>query len=224
MYNMNHDRRGKAIIFNHTKFEDSSLSEREGTKVDKTRLSRTLEEALKFEVEIYEDLRISEMKKILKNLSLEDHRDADCLFVALFTHGTDNGRLYDAEGTDYSQDELWKPFLNDESSLSGKPKIFVIQACRGEKVGLGFGGVSNHNPPQVDQGAIKRGIMRNDAIGTSSRAGFEFDSRIPNNADFLIYRSTPEGYVSWRHPDMGSWFIQAICDVIGLWEEKITDH
>ena len=215
---MNHDRRGKAIIFNHTKFEDSSLSEREGTKVDKTRLSATLEEVLKFEVEIYEDLRISEMKKILKNLSLEDHRDADCLFVALFTHGTDNGRLYDAEGTDYSQDELWKSFLNEDSSLSGKPKIFVIQACRGEKVGLAFGGVSSNNPPQVDQGAMRRGIMRNDAIGTSSRAGVEFDSRIPNNADFLIYRSTPEGYVSWRHPDMGSWFIQAICDVsVSYW-------
>ena len=208
---MNHNRRGKAVIFNHTKFEDSSLSEREGTKVDKTRLSSSLEQVLKFEVEIYEDLRISEMKKILKNLSLEDHRDADCLFVALFTHGTDNGRLYDAEGTDYSQDELWKPFLDEDSSLSGKPKIFVIQACRGEKVGLAF--VSDYNPPQVDQGAMKRGIMRNDAIGTSSRAGFEVDSRIPNNADFLIYRSTPEGYVSWRHPDMGSWFIQAICDV-----------
>ena len=140
---MNHSRRGKAIIFNHTKFEDSSLSEREGTKVDKTRLSGTLDEVLKFDVEIYEDLRISEMKKILKNLSVEDHRDADCLFVALFTHGTDNGRLYDAEGTDYSQDELWKPFLNEDSSLSGKPKIIVIQACRGEKVGISFLRISN---------------------------------------------------------------------------------
>ena len=143
IYNMNHSRRGKAIIFNHTKFEDSSLSEREGTKVDKTRLSGTLEEVLKFDVEIYEDLRISEMKKILKNLSVEDHRDADCLFVALFTHGTDNGRLYDAEGADYSQDELWKPFLNEDSSLSGKPKIIVIQACRGEKVGISFLRFSN---------------------------------------------------------------------------------
>ena len=68
---------------------------------------------------------------------------------------------------------------------------------------------------------MRRGILRNDAIGTSSHAGIEFDSRVPNNADFLIYRSTPEGYVSWRHPDTGSWFIQAICDVrvLILWRE-----
>ena len=53
IYNMNHSRRGKAIIFNHTKFEDSSLSEREGTKVDKTRLSGTLKEVLKFDIQYF---------------------------------------------------------------------------------------------------------------------------------------------------------------------------
>ena len=37
--------------------------------------------------------------------------------------------------------------------------------------------------------------------------------KIPNHADFLIYRSTPDGYVSWRNELKGSWFIQSFCQV-----------
>merc|ERR1712192_91723 len=39
-------------------------------------------------------------------------------------------------------------------------------------------------------------------------------TKLPNHADFLIARSTVPGYVSWRNPDKGSPFIQALCEVL----------
>ena len=38
--------------------------------------------------------------------------------------------------------------------------------------------------------------------------------KLPNHSDFLIARSTVPGYASWRNPDEGSHFIQALCEVL----------
>ena len=136
-YNMSHAKRGKAIIFNHYKFEDRNLSKRKGTDNDAKRLTGTLEN-LKFVVEVKEDLRVGQIRKVLTEAIKEDHSDSDCFLVAVMTHGGRNGCLYDVEGTSYSQEELWKPFLEEDpdtvTPLSGKPKIFIIQACRGDEV------------------------------------------------------------------------------------------
>lgn len=35
---------------------------------------------------------------------------------------------------------------------------------------------------------------------------------IPTLADLLIMYSTSEGFYSFRNPEMGSWFIQALCE------------
>ena len=57
-YKMDHKRRGKAIIFNHEKFEN--LEERSGTAVDVTVLRETYE-ALGFEVTVYHNLNVNDI-------------------------------------------------------------------------------------------------------------------------------------------------------------------
>ncbi|XP_034556042.1 caspase-3-like [Notolabrus celidotus] len=51
--------------------------------------------------------------------------------------------------------------------------------------------------------------------------GIETDSvsegtseRIPVEADFLYAFSTAPGYYSWRNTSNGSWFIQALCEML----------
>jgi hypothetical protein len=64
-YNMEHDKRGKAIIFNHEKYEDYlRIPERTGTKIDKLCLKQRLEK-LKFEVDIFDDLSRDDINKKL---------------------------------------------------------------------------------------------------------------------------------------------------------------
>lgn len=55
-YNMRHNKRGMAIIFNHEHFDIPSLKSRTGTNVDCEHLRHTLE-ILQFDVVVYKDLR-----------------------------------------------------------------------------------------------------------------------------------------------------------------------
>ena len=54
----------------------------------------------------------------------ENHKDRDCLFVAMLSHGDEEG-IY---GVDYpiGYEELMAPF-KECKSLVGKPKIFLVQ-------------------------------------------------------------------------------------------------
>ena len=56
VYNMNHPRRGIAIIFNHMNFDPRlGLKQRNGTNVDRDSL-RSVLKGLDFEVKVYNDL------------------------------------------------------------------------------------------------------------------------------------------------------------------------
>jgi hypothetical protein len=61
-YNMNHEKRGRAIIFNHEKYSEYlCLMERHGTHADKICLKQRFEK-LKFDVEVFDDLTFTEIK------------------------------------------------------------------------------------------------------------------------------------------------------------------
>lgn len=64
-YNMNHTKRGIALIFNHESFDDTDWAERSGTQADCQNL-RKIFTALNFEVRIHNDRTKSEMKSILQ--------------------------------------------------------------------------------------------------------------------------------------------------------------
>lgn len=182
-YNMNHPRRGLAIIFNHETFNLASLKPRNGTEADCNNLKSTLE-LLGFEVRSYKDLTFKELDSVLEEVSGMDFSDCDCLLIAVLSHGEQN--IIYAKNMSYSTNILYERFTPDHCpSLAGKPKLYIIQACQGDKLD---GGVD----VEVDSGVQSY--------------------RIPLHADFLIAYSTIPGYYSWRNTQNGSWFIQALCE------------
>ena len=184
-YKMNHPRRGLAIIFNHEKFTLSTLKARNGTEADCANLQNTLE-VLGFEVIVHHDLTFKELECVIEEVSNHNFIDSDCLLIAVLSHGEQN--VIYAKNTAYSTSVLFDRFTPDKCpTLAGKPKIFVIQACQGDKLD---GGVD----VEVDNGAQSY--------------------RIPMQADFLIAYSTIPGYYSWRNTQRGSWFIQAFCEEV----------
>ncbi|KAK2580025.1 hypothetical protein KPH14_012314 [Odynerus spinipes] len=189
-YNMNHKRRGIALIFNNVLF--SKMAYRTGSNKDCNDLATALMN-LDFEVRIYTDSTTTTISKVLRNAAAEDHTDADCLIVTVMSHG-ESSLLYSADGL-YPVDMLWTPFTADRSpTLAGKPKLFFIQACRGD---------------QLDDG-VKIMQVRDE---TDSRA---CSYSIPTFADIMVAYSTLDGFYSWRNPDDGSWFIQAICEEFNI--------
>uniref|UniRef100_A0A1B6D4Z5 Caspase family p20 domain-containing protein n=1 Tax=Clastoptera arizonana TaxID=38151 RepID=A0A1B6D4Z5_9HEMI len=188
-YNMDHPKRGHAIIFNHEEFTMDNMPARRGSHLDAARLQNTLT-ALGFSVQVFNDLCLEKIKSIIANLANLDHSDCDCVMVVVLSHGlgTDYLLSYDYP---YPVDMLWTPFTPDKcASLAGKPKLFVIQACRGEKLDSGVRLVRT----QTDSGGN--------------------NYKIPGMTDFLIAYSTVEGFYSWRNPQNGTWFIQSLCEIL----------
>ena len=84
---------------------------------------------LKFQVEIYTDLTMDTLEKLLLTVSAIDHSDYDALVCCFMTHGklgvlltNDNKPIRILDIVEYFDD------LHCES-LRGKPKMFFIQAC-----------------------------------------------------------------------------------------------
>lgn len=181
IYNMKHKRRGIALIFNHINFK--KMHSRAGGEKDSKELAQTLH-YLGFDVRVYIDPPLKTISSTLKNAAAEDHTDADCLIVAAMSHG-ESGFLHTTDNV-YPVDMLWTPFLGDRCpSLASKPKLFFIQACRGT---------------QLDNGVEI--IHETDSTSNYS---------LPAYADIMVAYSTYDGFYSWRSPDNGSWFIQALC-------------
>ncbi|XP_029160880.1 caspase-1-like [Nylanderia fulva] len=186
-YKMNHSKRGIALIFNHEFFNISHLKARSGTNVDCDNLINTLKN-LGFEVHDLHNSTHGDIVKQLQKVADMDHSEHDCLVIAVLSHG-ELGLLY-AQDTAYKADSLWYNFTADKCpTLAGKPKLFFIQACQGDK---------------LDPGITLKERTETDGLPTATY-------RIPSQADFLIAYSTIPGYYSWRNTSRGSWFMQALC-------------
>lgn len=190
-YNMNHPKRGVALIFNHRHFDGRlKLNERKGTDADRDHLTQAIK-YLGFsdqDIHCFEDLSYSELAKQLETFSELDHSKNDCLFVAICSHG-DQGIIY-ARDKKFRVEELWEPFIGNKCpSLAGKPKLFFIQACQGDR--------------------LDHGTMLDETDSGSTKCHL-----IPSYADFLITYSTIPGFFSWRNTESGSWFMQSLCGVL----------
>ncbi|MCI4384339.1 hypothetical protein PGIGA_G00037550 [Pangasianodon gigas] len=193
-YKMNHKRVGKCIIINNKNFNhETGMSVRNGTDRDAGELFKCFKN-LGFDVFIYNDQTCDKMKGILKKVSEEDHTDSSCFACILLSHG-EEGMIY---GTDRAMPikNITSLFRGDMcKSLVGKPKLFFIQACRGSEFDDGI---------QTDSGTP------HDSLETDANPRH----KIPVEADFLFAYSTVPGYYSWRNPGRGSWFVQALCNVL----------
>lgn len=201
-YKMDHKKRGVALIFNQEHFYwHLMLPERRGTNVDRDNLARRFSE-LGFEVKCFNNLKVEELLQNIHAVATASHLDADCFVCAFLTHGEDD-HIYAFDAKIQIQ-TLTALFRGDKcQSLVGKPKIFIIQACRGQQ----------HDPP-----VVPLDVVDHHSPATSENVT-EVDAAtvhtLPAGADFLMCYSVAEGYYSHRETVYGSWYIQDLCEMLG---------
>ena len=129
IYKMKENPWGIAIIINNRNFT-CGPPERIGTDKDAEALVQ-LFTYLRFFTNRYDNLTVAEMERKLKEVAKLNHQRFDCLMVAILTHGLE-GELYGTDDTIPTARLLY--LLDDKKcpTLVGKPKIFFLQACRGE--------------------------------------------------------------------------------------------
>nr|AJP16708.1 caspase 3 [Bos grunniens] len=194
-YKMDYPEMGLCIIINNKNFhENTGMACRSGTDVDAANLRETFMN-LKYEVRIKNDLTCKEMLELMSNVSKEDHSKRSSFICVLLSHG-EEGIIFGTNGP-VNLKKLASFFRGDYCrSLTGKPKLFIIQACRGTELDCGI---------ETDSGA-------EDDMACQ---------KIPVEADFLYAYSTAPGYFSWRNAKNGSWFIQALCEMLKKYAHRL---
>ncbi|NWR52057.1 CASP6 protein, partial [Regulus satrapa] len=198
-YKMNHQRRGVALIFNHDHFNwRLRLLDRPGTMADRINLERSFKD-LGFEVRGFNDLKAEDVWQKITEASKGDHSNADCFVCVFLSHGEDD-HVY-AYDDKINIQKITDMFRGDECpSLVGKPKIFIIQACRGDKHD---DAVIAHDSPDNTESLVNETEV--DAAGVYT---------LPAGADFIMCYSVAQGYYSHRDIVNGSWYIQDLCETL----------
>ncbi|XP_076075968.1 caspase-3-like [Mytilus galloprovincialis] len=194
-YNMNHARRGDCVIFNikHVGTEEV----RAGSEQDVQRLTESFS-FLGFEVIEKVDLTKKEIIREIHSIADKNHYDNDCFVCVILSHGRE-GYVHTTDG-EVSLSTLFDPIKNCKSLL-GKPKLFFIQACRGNTIDFG--------------NLVQDGSLR----------GSETLQMLSSESDVLIAYATTPDYVSWRDKKMGSIYIEVLCELLRLegTETKLTE-
>ncbi|CAI5658862.1 caspase-7 isoform X1 [Oreochromis niloticus] len=220
-YKMSHRRVGKCIIINNKNFDEKTgMNVRNGTDRDAGELYKCFKN-LGFDVILYNDQTCEKMERLLREASEEDHSDSSCFACILLSHG-EEGMIYGTDGA-MPIKTMTSLFRGDKcKSLVGKPKLFFIQVID-EKATQDHNEMSFHLLHQACRGSeFDDGIQTdsgppNDALETDANPRH----KIPVEADFLFAYSTVPGYYSWRNPGRGSWFVQALCNVLNEFGKQL---
>ncbi|XP_068942831.1 caspase-14 isoform X2 [Petaurus breviceps papuanus] len=127
-----------------------------------------------------------------------------CCFVVLMAHG-EEGILQGVDDNTIQLEELFAMLTNKNCrALRGKPKVFIVQACRGD---------------QKDSGEVVQPKETGETVLLSK----EQPPKLPTYTDALHVFATVEGYLAYRHENDGSFFIQTLVDVFTNMKGHILD-
>lgn len=228
VYTMLSKPRGIALIINIEIFyhnpektkkeeEKEQLDNRVGSDKDIEMLEK-LFVALDFKVKIERNPKREEILKVLDNISNEDHSNFDCFVLCLMSHGLE-GFVYGADGERVLLEDVCGFFSNSRCrTLKGKPKLFVIQACRGSDQDKGVVKDSPGSPvtppgQPVTEASISSGSASGELVVADRGFQFSIPQIIPDKADVLMAYSTVSGYASFRNPREGSRFVRCLVEV-----------
>ena len=189
IYSHDFDFPGRVCIFNN-KFFKKEINKRIGSESDVERLSALFYE-LNYDVISYIDKTAEQMRKSIRDMVKYDYKNVGSLLVFIMSHGVE-GKILAKDEEEIYLTEFIDPFKNVQS-LRNKPKLFFVNACRGE------GYVPIH-----------------DRVASDNQTSIDLHeaAKTPIEADFLFAYSTVANYYSIRHLTDGSWFIQILCDTI----------
>ncbi len=181
---------------------------------------------LGFLVKVLRNLSSGEMRSQLKYIGRRtDHTHYDCFVAIIMAHGG-LGELYGVNGDAFPVHQLTFDFTAEKCpSLAGKPKLFFIQACRGDEYQLGYAlpvRANSDDAPQVAPNPLATTPSDPNPLTIKTPASEDEPAiaaaklprrqrLVPSFADFLLSYATLAGFKAQRDPQQGSIYIQTLC-------------
>ncbi|XP_078108827.1 caspase-2 isoform X8 [Sander vitreus] len=224
-YKMNSSPRGLALVISNVTFDPCAapdLDPRKGGEVDDEVLRKVFTE-LDYLVTVHRDLTAQGMRSCIENFCRRpDHRTVDSCVVCLLSHGVD-GAIYGTDGQLLQLDWVFKSFDNAHCPLlQNKPKIFFIQACRGEEMDCGVeqidGPARTCSPccEQLDAGREGQGDAHSRQRGDMGRPRIKLPQRSDMICGFASLKGQRICTAAMRNTKRGSWFIQELNTTLRL--------
>ena len=186
--------RGIALIINNVKFDPKTKLEPQWSSNEDAERLKDLFKDLKYDPHVHFNLTAAAMTETLETYAKDAISETNDSFICCILSLGDERGILGTDGEVVSIEELANSFNGHNCpKLNGKPKIFFIQACRGEK-----------KPAAVLKYSEERMVTDD---GKQSRA-------LPPDADFLFGFSTTDSTRSLRGVSTGSQYIKELCSVI----------
>ncbi|XP_070768230.1 caspase-2 isoform X1 [Enoplosus armatus] len=218
-YRMNSSPRGFALVISNVTFDPCAapdLDPRKGGEVDDEVLRKVFTE-LDYLVTVNRDLTAQSMRTCIEKFSRRpEHRTMDSCVVCLLSHGVE-GAIYGTDGQLLQLDWVFEAFDNAHCPLlQNKPKLFFIQACRGEEMDCGveqIDGPARTCSPSCEQ----RDAGREGQGDANSRQRGDMGQpriKLPQRSDMICGFASLKGQrictAAMRNTKRGSWFIQEL--------------
>uniref|UniRef100_A0A3P9MYE5 Caspase a n=1 Tax=Poecilia reticulata TaxID=8081 RepID=A0A3P9MYE5_POERE len=206
-----------ALLITNRNFTDEDLT-RKGAEKDEENMLNLLR-SLQYEVVRHNDLTAKGIEKALREFTTHPKlKETDSVFVVIMSHGKRGLVL----GVDHRQDKpdefpvdkIYK-YLGPQkcSALMDKPKVIIIQACRGALEGAAI--VSDSAKPSVvsDEASYRPPSPQGGIVEDSIRY-------VHKEKDCISLLSSTPDTVSYRREDLGSFLIQYIVEVFNTYSHQ----
>ena len=190
-YKMSKSSRGLCFIINNINFQQAEQV-RHGAEKKEKKLTELFKNDLSFNVEIKKDLKSYEMGQVAAEVAQRDHKEFDAFVFIIMSHGGRKEVIQGVDGNTLPIENLMNEFSPRKCpALENKPKLFIIQSCRGSRRGNGSTDMSDvdYDPEFLSDSTLPKGVC-------------------PLEADFLLAFSTPPDFVAYRNKTSGSCFVQ----------------
>ena len=211
-YTMESEPRGLMLIINNEDFDNDVLTTRTGSLVDANNLDQLFLQ-LGFSVTLRRNLGYTDMiMEIQKFAARTDHEHVDMCAVAIMSHGR-HGLVAAADGRELETEWVLRQFNNEGCPrLRGKPKLFILQCCRGDEADYGV--LPKISFPEARVESDARALAPGSTGATRGGGGNNPDVyREVTWEDMVVAYATLPGYVANRDTYRGTWFVECLCKV-----------
>lgn len=190
-------RKRLALLINNVDFDDKAMK-RSGSEKDEENMEKLLME-LDYQVVKRPNLSAKEMDEALRNFAQrEEHKYSDSAFVVIMSHGKRDAIMgvhyhrTNNPSDSFPVDNVYR-HLNSENcpALRDKPKVILIQACRGGEHGRVWASDGEPDEPME----------------------IEDDDFVHKEKDFISLMSCTPDTKSYRHVQNGTFYVQTLVDV-----------
>lgn len=203
---MQSDQRGICLIVNNVNFDLEMFPQRKGSDMDAFRFKEIFKQ-LGFTIESKRNLTAEKMKAVFKQVAARCTTKYDALVVILLSHGTESG-IYGTDGLEVDLNDILSYFDNKKcKQMLGKPKVFIVQACRGRLADYGVKDTQTFFS-QPDSQSLTQSSQFTQLNSYSPKISrwSELDKDFhPTRTDMILCFSCHTGFVSTRNEEDGSW-------------------